>query len=262
MIGSHFLQRLKQQHWTGVFIELVIVIIGVFIGTNVTNWNDAHRQHVRAREYTRRLLGDLRVEYEHDLSLRQYDADALEAGTTAFDGLAQRRKLDDRTILINAYRATQFQWYERHRAAFDEMLSSGELDLISDPELRETATRYYGNSTELLEQITRDSRDSEYRRLFRRLIDPDVALTLRKDCGDRRYTPPSGVPGLLTIGYDCKPTVDDSAVRKAVDALRGNADLLPALRHQTAVYDMEIFNLDYMLDDSRIKALFAQDGGK
>ena len=41
MILRRLTQHLKQQHWTGVFIELVIVILGVFIGMQVQDWNAA-----------------------------------------------------------------------------------------------------------------------------------------------------------------------------------------------------------------------------
>ena len=262
MILRRITQHLKQQHWTGVFIELVIVIVGVFIGTNVTNWNDAHQQQERGRIYTQRLLNDLRIEYARDRSLIEYDADARQAGITAFNGLTRRLVLGDRAILVNAYRAIQFQWYERHAAAFDELLSAGELDLISNPKLRETAVRYYGNSSVTHQLVLEDMRGSEYRRLFTRLVDPDVVLALRKDCGDRSYTSPDGVPGFLSIHYECKLTVNDADVKKAADALRGDPGVLPALRRQIAVYDTEIGNLTYMLNETGIHALFVRDGDK
>ncbi|MGA9333920.1 MAG: hypothetical protein WBW61_13545 [Rhodanobacteraceae bacterium] len=262
MILHRIANHLKQQHWTGVFIELVIVIVGVFIGTNVTNWNDALKQQERSRIYTQRLLDDLRIEYARDRSLIEYDTDARQAGIAAFDGLTERRTLDDRTVLVNAYRAIQFQWYERHAAAFDEMLSAGELDLVSDPKLRETAVRYYGNSSTTHQLVLEDKRDSDYRRLFTRLVDPDVALGLRKDCGDRSFTSPEGVPGFLSIHYDCKLAIDDEAIKKAADALRADPGLLSALRRQIAVYDTEIGNLIYMLNETGIQALFARDGDR
>ena len=260
MILSRVIEHLKKEHWTGIAIELVIVILGVFIGTNVTNWNDAHKERERGRIYTQRLLDDLRIEYARDRSLIEYDSDARQAGVAAFDGLTRRRELDDQAILVNAYRAIQFQWYERHAAAFDELLSAGDLNLISDPKLRETAVRYYGNSATAHQLILEDKRDSEYRKRFSRLIDPDVALALRKDCGDRSYTSSDGVPGFLSIHYDCKLAADGAAVKKAVAALRGDPMLLPALRRQIAVYDTEIGNLTYMLNETGIRALFAHGG--
>jgi hypothetical protein len=262
MILSRFIEHLKHQHWTAVFLDFVIVVIGVFIGTNVTNWNDARKMHVRAETYTRRLLNDLHVEYEYDVSLRQYLTDAQKAAMSAFTGLTQGSDAEARDMLVNAFRATQFNWYERRRAAFDELVSSGELDLIADPGLRETAVRYYGNSTVVFEHLLADPRDSLYRRLFFQLLDPDVVLALQRDCGDRHYTSPGGVSGVFTMRYDCKLALDDAAVRKAVDALRNDAGVIPALRYQIFVYGVEIDNFSYMLDDTGIAALMARGTGK
>jgi len=38
MILRRFMEHLKLQHWTAIGIELLIVILGVFIGTQVSNW--------------------------------------------------------------------------------------------------------------------------------------------------------------------------------------------------------------------------------
>ena len=37
MIMRRLVDNLRQQHWTGVFIELGIVVLGVFIGMQVSN---------------------------------------------------------------------------------------------------------------------------------------------------------------------------------------------------------------------------------
>ncbi|MFS8136924.1 MAG: hypothetical protein ACMG50_02235 [Thermomonas sp.] len=40
MIFRCFLQRFHQQQWGAIATELVIVIIGVFIGMQASNWNE------------------------------------------------------------------------------------------------------------------------------------------------------------------------------------------------------------------------------
>lgn len=262
MFLSRVMENLKREHWTAIFLDFVIVVLGVFIGTNVTNWNDARKLHERSQSYTQQLRDDMRVEYVHTHSLLAYDADTLQAGQAAFEGLTKRRPMDDRAILVNAYRASQFQWYERHDAAYNELLSAGQLDLVSDPTLRNTAVRYYGNTTTAIELILQDRRDSEYRRLFSRLVDPDVQLALVRDCGDRPYTSPDGVSGLLTIHYSCKLDVDDATVSKAVNTLRSDPGVLPALRRQINVYNVESNSLAYLIDETGMRSLFGTGKGQ
>ena len=35
------IEHLAAQHWTAMWIDLVIVVVGVFIGIQVSNWNQA-----------------------------------------------------------------------------------------------------------------------------------------------------------------------------------------------------------------------------
>lgn len=53
MITSRFIEHVKKQHWTGAFIELLIVILGVFIGLQANNWNTARHEAVEAAQYLR-----------------------------------------------------------------------------------------------------------------------------------------------------------------------------------------------------------------
>ena len=39
MILRRIAEHLKAQNWTAVGLDLAIVIVGVFIGTQVSNWN-------------------------------------------------------------------------------------------------------------------------------------------------------------------------------------------------------------------------------
>jgi len=262
MILRRVIEHFRKQEWTAIFLDFVIVVMGVFIGSNVTNWNDARKTHEKSEVYTARLLNDLTVEREYALSIKAYYIDAYNDGLAAVAGLTGQSGADDETILVNAFRAFQYQWYERRSAAFNELISSGDLELVRDSNLRETAIRYYGQSATVYDLQKADGRESEGRRLFDRLVDPNVRRALREQCGDRNYTTKAGVSGVFTIGYQCSPGVDAAAVKNAVDALRGEAEFLPALRRQTALNDTAIFNIEYMIEYTGLEALFAKEASK
>jgi hypothetical protein len=50
MILRRVIQHVKKQEWTAIWIDLVIVVVGVFIGIQVSNWNAARADEVRAKE--------------------------------------------------------------------------------------------------------------------------------------------------------------------------------------------------------------------
>ena len=55
MIFKRFAANLRAQNWFAIALEVAIVIVGVFIGTWVANWNEERLE----REETARMLDDL-----------------------------------------------------------------------------------------------------------------------------------------------------------------------------------------------------------
>ncbi|HEX5959644.1 MAG TPA: hypothetical protein VFY97_00170, partial [Rhodanobacteraceae bacterium] len=51
---------LRRQDWTAVAIELVVVVAGVFIGVQASNWNAQRETDQKAVAFTARLKADLR----------------------------------------------------------------------------------------------------------------------------------------------------------------------------------------------------------
>ena len=58
MLLRRFIEHVKDQNWSAVDLDFVIVVLGVFIGIQVSNWNDARRDSALARNYLERLTVD------------------------------------------------------------------------------------------------------------------------------------------------------------------------------------------------------------
>jgi hypothetical protein len=242
MLLRRVIQHVRQQEWTAIGIDFVIVVMGVFIGLQVSNWNTAKQQQERANTYSQRLLAELKIEYDYANSLYDYNIATLEAGNIAYLGLSGEKPLNDDVILINAFRASQYNWYERRRTAFDEIVASGALSLIPSAELRETAIGMY--STPIFEIMRLEGQSSDYRRLFRETLTPASHESLRQTCGDREEDLGAKNPNILTLSYTCKTELSQEVVKKEVDALRADPNLLRALKLRNAqnagrAYDIE-----------------------
>ncbi len=59
MILRRVIEHVKIQNWTAVAIDFVIVVVGVFIGIQVSNWNDVRKERMLEREYLQRLSSDI-----------------------------------------------------------------------------------------------------------------------------------------------------------------------------------------------------------
>lgn len=64
MILHRLIHHMKNQHWTAVFLDLAIVVLGVFIGLQADNWNRARIE----RATLEHQLASLRTEMEANLS--------------------------------------------------------------------------------------------------------------------------------------------------------------------------------------------------
>lgn len=60
MILRRVMEHLRRQDWTAVAIEFVIVVLGVFVATQVSNWNEEREAAIRRDQVVALLVADLR----------------------------------------------------------------------------------------------------------------------------------------------------------------------------------------------------------
>ena len=246
MILRRVIEHVRRQEWTAILIDLVIVVVGVFIGIQVSNWNTERETRQKAAVFTERLKADLRVEawaYEY---LIEYNRDVLANANRTLAALTEDRPLSDEQFVISAYRASQYEFTDRRRATFDELTSTGTIGLISDQKIRQTAIMVYASP--LLEQILNEGKQSEYRELFRKTVSASVQHALLKRCGDR-FVPPLDYARIVkSLDYPCTLDLPAEKVRAAAEALRSSDKLVPALQlrfadTETSLVNLQVFNL-------------------
>lgn len=136
MILRRLAEHLKQQNWAAIGIELVIVVVGVFLGIQVSNWNDGRKRHqqeiAQVRELSSNLANaiDTKADWIADLERRNRD---LVSGVAVVQGVAGDRALtrDECLGMWQAHIITSTS----NSAALLALLSADRLDLISDPAL-------------------------------------------------------------------------------------------------------------------------------
>ena len=80
MILRRIAEHLRKQEWTAIAIDFVIVVIGVFMGIQVANWNEARLEAQRERGYLVALQGDFReaiTELQHDIARHDEIANSM-----------------------------------------------------------------------------------------------------------------------------------------------------------------------------------------
>ena len=257
MILRRVISHVRNQEWTAIGIDFLIVVVGVFLGIQIGNWNELRQDRARAEVYSERLMTELQAEFEYVTSHIEYNKSLRDASREAYRGLSEKEALDDETILINAFRATQYQWHERRRATFDELVSSGSLALIFNDVLREAANGVY--NTPLFSLILAEGENSRYRTLFRMLIEPALYDDVSSNCGDRGYETEGVAVGLLTLDYDCTLEASADEMAEGVRALRSDPDILKALRLRNAQVIGRIVDMESTLSALGMNTLFAEE---
>jgi len=138
MIFSRAVEHIRKQHWTGVFIELVIVVLGVFIGLQASNWNEQRQDRGLEKQYLQRLHVDIqrsvdRANYNISDMRMQYrlDADMLaDLASYRLDNAGRKR------FATGAYFFGMIDSAPLVRGTIDELRSSGRIGLIRDVRLR------------------------------------------------------------------------------------------------------------------------------
>ncbi|MBS0212781.1 MAG: hypothetical protein JSR26_06295 [Proteobacteria bacterium] len=231
----------RHLHWITVLVDFVIVVLGVFIGMQASNWNQQRATDRQSAIFTARLKGDLRIENWTYQFLIAYNREVLANANRTVEALDGKVPLTDEALLISAYRATQYRQWNRHGTTYDELISTGTIGLIHDPILRDTALRLYNVPT--LDTLVREGMQSRYREAFRMSLPNDVQRTLARRCGDRYIVAGdyAGIHG--NLDYPCTTGLSAQEIADSAKALRSNPNLVPYLRLRIADLETRLVDL-------------------
>ena len=142
MILRRVIQHVRKQEWTAIWIDLVIVVVGVFIGIQVANWNASMIERREAHDSMQRLEADLRVSIKLTQSSIDFMTENARYTDLALDrlracSLPANERDDFATSLYRLGKITPARFV---RTTFDELRDSGKLRLISSATLRREIT--------------------------------------------------------------------------------------------------------------------------
>lgn len=224
MILRRIVAHFRKQEWTAIGIDFLIVVLGVFVATQVADWSAREADRRRGEAYVQRLIQDL----ESDLVGRRSGLayyDAVNEGAQQENALLRETAPDPRALVLAAYRATEYSYNPATRATWDEIVSSGDIGLLPSNAVP-ILTRYHSIDLSL---DTRDiMRSSPYRARVRGIIPYEIQNAIRNGCSDARFD------GYFTgFNSDCRlEGVSDAEIAAAAQALRRDPQVPLDLRNQ------------------------------
>jgi len=154
MILRRLSQSFKEQNWTAIVIEFILLVSGVFLGIQVANWNATQQDHKREAEFIERLGRDFQK-----IDARLADSiSRWEVKTTASLRVLADLETFQKTgrwphskaqLLADLNNTFNSRIPAPRSATYIELLSAGQLGLIRNATLRDALLDYdaqYGYS--------------------------------------------------------------------------------------------------------------------
>jgi len=226
MIVRRLADSIRRQDWGTVTLEVVIVVLGVFIGIQVSNWNDARAGE--AREAL--LLTELRAEALSNAASSRSVGEGLTVGAEAARRILVRHDTrafacapDCWSLLVDLMHASQWQQIYQRWTTYEELRRAG---LPSDRRIIGAVEAYQLASHRVTQAL--DARP-DYRTLVRRRIpiamqDIYWGQCFVEDGSFEIYVDPCPTPSVL-------PPMDESAL----EAILSDTELMATLREWTSI---------------------------
>lgn len=137
MILRSITKHIKDQNWFAVWIDFAIVVVGVFIGIQVANWNELQAERDQAQRTLSAVLTDLSALREELSATRAHHVDTAIAIDALLDSLESDIDMEPGRVKEVIRRATVLSVLPNPPAALDDLLVAARLDLLDTVVLRD-----------------------------------------------------------------------------------------------------------------------------
>ncbi len=220
MLLRRVIEHVREQNWTAVGIDFVIVVIGVFVGIQVANWNEERIQRKQEHGFLVQLREEIAgnvATIEHQL---RYQAQVIAGGRRALAYLEDDTECasDCEALLVDMFHASQFWGTPYTRAKYEEMQRLG---FPSDPATRRAVDEFYF-FIDGWDAVTASA--PAYRERVRRHFTPEAAEFLWQGC----WQPVGG--GLEVLARDCEKALKAIDVAAMLRSIRADSAMAADLR--------------------------------
>ena len=240
MVIRRIREHVAAHNWFAVAVDVGIVVLGVFLGTQVSNWNADRLDRERADNHRARLIDEL------DFDARQYGLQhayyrrAKSYGLEALADLNGTKPLSDRDFLIAAYQLTQVDTTKAKTGVYEEISAAGLVDRLGDEETQLVASDFY-LSVEAA-QLANET-IFPYRTLLREAMPYELQSQIRTECGDREVYYNRRLVGIRLV-VPCPLSIDPAEAAQAARVIRSVPGLERQMTRYMASLDEKLINFE------------------
>lgn len=235
MAIRRFREHAARQDWFAITIDVGIVVLGVFLGIQASNWNEGRIERGEARTYRAQIVEDLKANEEELAERIRYYRQVRVHALAAMTALADGAPLGE-PFLVDTYQATQVSPIRMERAAYNELISGGLAKSFGDSAVRRRLSSYYAG-TDRLEAASIYS--TGYRDRVRREMRYTVQQHLRERCSDVIALSPAGLEEVM-LPARCDLQLPSALASRAAIDLGRTPELEQELTRHIADLDVKI----------------------
>jgi len=215
MILSSVTKHVKDQNWFAVFVDFIIVVVGVFVGIQVSNWNQTQQDRVTEFQYIKRIQQDLLATEKDMIGRMNYFGQAKKHALATLNALESPAEKLGQKFLFDAFEASQTLRRPMGRDTYNELLSDGSLKRISKVIIRQRLAQYYRGISASGNVFINTP---PYREKLRMTLPFEVQEIIYNNCGETYVEDETGLP-ILTFPEQCELNLPKEKIDKAVTKL-------------------------------------------
>ena len=145
MILRNLAEALREQNWFTVVLEVLIVVVGIFIGLQVDGWNETRKDRLSEHRYLERIHDELALDIESIEQSIKVAKSRREMGQLLLRALEDPEVVRaDPFVFLRAIEQASYTLSPTiNDHTFDEIKFAGNLAIIRDEQLRSALSAYY-----------------------------------------------------------------------------------------------------------------------
>jgi len=218
MLLRSITKHVKDQNWLAVFLDFFIVVVGVFIGLQVANWNDARGEYQQETKALVELRKELAVSMSYTMAQSRAYNQAADAGKRSLSFIDGPKECGDKCwdVIVDFMHASQWQNLTVNTASYQNMRTQG------FPESTAIVDAVEAYRIQNLNNVSAFETTPLYRSLVRQLIDIEPQEYYWANCW-------SLVNGIEVYILDCPEGMSVDGAKQLVSEIVNNQNIKPHL---------------------------------
>ena len=216
MAVRRFRDHIAEHNWFAVGIDVLVVLLGVFLGLQANNWNEYRLDRQRGEQYRERLIDDLDANEQDFRQRAVYYRQVHDLGYAALQDMRRSHSRDPTAFLNEAFKASFILPRSTRRATYQEIVSAGAMGSLGNESTRQKIMIYY-STLDMTDVLTATL--PPYRERLRSIMPYELQRAILVDCPELNLRDRQGRPD-VSLNASCRPNLDPKAAASAASQIR------------------------------------------